>query len=244
MKLHAHPISKRTKHTSTCPACGYNLTSDPTWRIFRIMSEFVDGFQFLADQKKEVSIFGSARAKEFDKYYKQAQKLASMLAKKGYTMITGGGSGIMEAANRGAYDAGGESVGLNIQLPREQQINRYVKRSMEFHHFFVRKIMLTIASQAYVFFPGGFGTLDELFEIIELIQTKKSPRIPVILIGKEYWTPLLNWIKNTLYKKHKMIAKEDLKIVKLADNISQAYKQILKSKERPFFLDTHQNNKK
>lgn len=244
MKIHTHPISKKTKHTSACPSCGYDLKADPTWRIFRIMSEFVDGFQFLANQKKEVSIFGSARAKEEDKYYRQARKLGQMLAKKGYTMITGGGPGIMEAANRGAYEAGGESVGLNIQLPREQQINKYVKRSMEFHHFFVRKIMLTVASQAYVFFPGGFGTLDELFEIIELIQTKKSPKIPVILVDREYWKPLLDWIEKTLYKKHKMIAREDLKIVKLVDNINQAYKQVLKSKERPFFLDTHIDTQK
>lgn len=207
--------------------------------IFRIMAEFVEGFQFLSGLKKEVSIFGSARFSS-DKHpgahhYKEARKLAKLLGKKGFTIITGGGPGIMEAANRGAVDAGAESVGLNIQLPQEQRINPYVKKSVAFHYFFTRKVMLSASAQAYIFLPGGFGTLDEFFEIVTLIQTGKMDPIPMILIGHDFWRPLIRWIKVYMYQKHKTIKKKDLKIFYLAKSVEEAVEIISQTKERNYF---------
>lgn len=207
----------------------------PTWRIFRIMSEFVEGFQFLAGLKKEVSFFGSARFTEENEHYEEARKLAHMLGKEGYTIITGGGPGIMEAGNRGAHEVGAESIGLNIQLPFEQRINKYVKRGIGFHYFFTRKVILSASAQAYVFFPGGFGTLDEFFELITLIQTGKMERIPVVLIGKDYWSPLVVWINKTVYAGHKAIDKEDMDIFHLVDSPKEAVAIIKKSKPRKYF---------
>ncbi|MBI5147875.1 MAG: TIGR00730 family Rossman fold protein [Parcubacteria group bacterium] len=193
------------------------------WRVFRIMAEFVDGFQFLADFKKTVTFFGSARFDEKNKWYAEARKLASFLAKENIGVISGGGPGIMEAANRGAAEAGGDSIGLNIKLPYEQRINPWVKKAIAFHYFFVRKVMLSYSAQAYVFFPGGYGTLDEVFEIITLIQTKKvSDTIPVILVGKEFWQPICEWIDKALYEKFQTIDKEDMNIYKLVDTAEEA----------------------
>lgn len=206
-----------------------------TWRIFRIMSEFVEGFQFLSESNQEVTFFGSARLKPKTKYYKEAVKLGGMLAKKGYTVITGGGPGIMEAGNKGASKAGGVSIGLNIQLPNEQRVNPFVNKSHAFHYFFTRKVMLSASAQAYVYFPGGFGTLDEFFEIITLIQTKKMEKIPVVVIGSEFWKGLFEWVEETLVKKHKTISKEDMKLFKVVDTAEEAMKIISKSKERTFF---------
>jgi len=199
------------------------------WRIFRIMAEFVDGFGFIVDYKKTVSIFGSIRSKEDNFYYQEARRLAQMLGKSGFTIVTGGSSGIMEAGNRGAHEVGAGSIGLNISLPNEQNINRYVQRSLNFHYFFTRKVMLTYAAEAYVYFPGGFGTLDEFFELITLIQTKKIRPVPIIMIGKEYWQPLLEWINENVYLKHKNISPEDMEIYHLVDNIDEAFKIIKKS---------------
>lgn len=199
------------------------------------MAEFIDGFQFLADLKKEVSFFGSARFTEKNPHYKDALRLAQMLGKAGFTIVTGGGAGIMEAANRGAQESGAESVGLNIQLPKEQRINKYVKHGIGFHYFFTRKTMLSASAQAYVFFPGGFGTLDEVFELITLIQTKKMERIPIVLIGRDFWAPLLRWVEEQVFKRHHAIEKEDMKIYTLTDSVEEAYKIILKSKEREYF---------
>lgn len=197
------------------------------WRVFRIMSEFVSGWQFLADFTKTVTFFGSARFPEGDKWYEEARKLGKILSENGYAVITGGGPGIMEAGNRGAVEGkAGESIGLNIQLPYEQRTNPFVDKSIGFHYFFVRKVMLSYAARVYVYWPGGFGTLDELFEIITLIQTKKIPAVPVILVGKEYWQPLLEWIKNDVRGKFKAIDEEDMDLYKLVDTAEEAYEII------------------
>lgn len=194
------------------------------WRIFRIMSEFVEGFQFLFDYKKTVTFFGSARFQESDPWYQEARKLSAQLAENGFTIITGGGPGIMEAGNRGAFEKGGESVGLNIQLPQEQRTNPFVKHSLGFHYFFTRKVMLSYASWAYVFFPGGFGTLDEFFELVTLIQTRKvNSHIPIIVVGREYWTGLLDWVDKVVLKKMLAIDKEDTKIYTLVDTAEEAF---------------------
>lgn len=200
------------------------------WRIFRIMAEFIDGFHFIADFKKTVSIFGSTCFSSSNPYYQEARKLGKLLAKAGYAVITGGGPGIMEAANRGAFEAGGKSVGLNIQLPEGQRTNPYVKSPMGFHYFFTRKVMLSFASQAYIFFPGGFGTLDEFFEMVMLVQTKKFTRpVPIIAVGKEYWQPLFDWLKKEVYQKQKAIKKKDLEIFHLVDSAEEAFEIIKKS---------------
>ncbi len=207
-----------------------------SWRIFKIMAEFVSGFEFINKYSAAVSIFGSARCTLKDEPYREAESLGAKLANMGFAVVTGGGPGIMEAANKGAADAGGKSAGLNIKLgnggPTEVR-NRYVAEAMTFDYFFVRKVMLSFVSQVYVYFPGGFGTLDEFFELITLIQTKKLKQIPIILVGKEYWSPLLDWIENTLYKENKAISKKDLKLYYLVDTADQAVmliKKIIKNK--------------
>ncbi len=199
-----------------------------SWRIFKIMGEFVSGYEFLNNYDLAVSIFGSARRGFKDEIYKEAQTLGYKLAKLGFAVITGGGPGIMEAANRGAHKAGGRSVGINIQLPAEQQVNPYVRETIGFNYFFVRKLMLSFASEVYIFFPGGFGTLDELFELLTLIQTKKSKRIPIILVNKEFWTPLLDWLNNQVFKKNNAISKEDMEIYSLVDTADEAFLLIKK----------------
>jgi len=206
-----------------------------TWRIFRIMSEFVSGFQFIGQYEKTISFFGSARTDEEDKYYIDAYELAKKLGKSGFSVITGGGPGVMEAANRGAYEAKVPSLGLNIQLPYEQRINQYVTKGIGFHYFFTRKVMLSASGQAYVFFPGGFGTLDEFFELITLIQTKKMESIPVVLYGKDFWDPLVGFIEKTVLGKYKNINKDDLDLFTIADTVDEAHKILKKSKPRKDF---------
>lgn len=209
--------------------------TDLTWRIFRIMSEFVEGFQFLSTTNREVTIFGSARLQPGSQWYAAAEDLGRLLGEDGFTVVTGGGPGVMEAANKGAYEAGAVSIGLNIQLPSEQRTNAYVTRSHAFHYFFTRKVMMAASAQAYVYFPGGYGTLDELFEILTLIQTAKSEAVPVVLVGREYWGGLVAWLEATVYEDFDTIHREDLRIFQVVDSAVEAFDIIAKSKERTFF---------
>ncbi len=172
--------------------------AEETWRIFRIMAEFVDGFEAMSRVPAAVSIFGSARSQTADPYYTVAERLARELVQRGFAVVTGGGPGIMEAANKGAAEAGGVSVGLNIYLPKEQARNRFQNVSVDFRYFFCRKVMFVKYAMAFVCFPGGFGTLDEFFEAMTLIQTEKVKRFPVILFGGEYWAPLIEWMRARL----------------------------------------------
>lgn len=198
-----------------------------SWRVFKIMSEFVEGFDIIRRYGLAVSFFGSSRAIPDSSSYQQATDLASRLSKKGFAIITGGSSGIMQAANKGAFEAGGVSVGLNINLPNAQEYNPYLTEKFGFDHFFVRKVMLTYASEVYVYFPGGFGTLDEFFEILTLIQTKKIRTVPLILIGKDFWQPLLNFFKTVAYEKYQAIDKEDMELFTLVDTADEAYDYIV-----------------
>lgn len=198
-----------------------------SWRVFKIMSEFIEGFDIIRRYGLAVTFFGSARASLEDDVYKHATELASRLAKKGFAIITGGSSGIMQAANKGAFEAGGVSVGLNINLPELQNYNPYLTEKFGFDHFFVRKVMLTYASEVYVYFPGGFGTLDEFFEIVTLVQSKKIRKVPIILFGKEYWKPLLAFIETTLYKERGAIDESDMKLYTLVDSVDEAYDYII-----------------
>ncbi len=209
--------------------------SDLTWRIFRIMAEFVEGFQFLSATKREVSIFGSSRFPAGSKWYLEAEKLGRLLGTGKFTVVTGGGPGIMEAANKGAYETGAMSVGLNIQLPKEQRINPYVTHSKAFYYFFTRKVMLAASAQAYVFFPGGYGTMDELFEVLTLIQTQKSERFPLILVGEEYWRPLIRWITDAMLEQEGAIERADLSLFTLVDSAEAAFEIVQRSKERLSF---------
>lgn len=209
--------------------------ADITWRIFRIMAEFVEGFQFLSTLEREVTIFGSARLAPGSKWYLEAEKMGAMLGKGGYTVITGGGPGIMEGANKGAYEAGARSVGLNIQLPKEQRINPYVTESRAFNYFFSRKVMLVASAQVYIYFPGGYGTVDELFEILTLIQTGKLEKVPIVLVGRDFWTPLFTWLEQTVYKEYDAVAKSDLGLVSIVDRAEDAYAVVTKSRERTIF---------
>ncbi len=200
-----------------------------SWQIFKIMSEFVDGFEKLAKIGPCVSIFGSARTPDEHKYYQMTVEIARLLAERGYGVISGGGPGIMEAANKGAYTAGGKSVGLNIELPHEQFHNKYIDRDklLEFNYFFVRKVMFMKYSQGYIVLPGGFGTMDELFEAITLIQTGKIARFPIVLVGSEYWGGLFEWIKNTMLT-NKYISEEDLMLYRMVDSAEEATEHIFR----------------
>jgi uncharacterized protein (TIGR00730 family) len=188
-----------------------------SWRLFRIMGEFVEGVEEMSDLGPAVSIFGSARLKADDPYYGKAVELAGLLAEKGFAIITGGGGGIMEAANKGAAEKKGKSAGLNIVLPMEQTPNPYSNIKVEFNYFFVRKVMFIRYAMAYIIMPGGFGTLDELFEAVTLIQTKRVKPFPVILFGSDYWSGLVEWIKARLLE-GKFISPKDMNILKITDD--------------------------
>ena len=204
-----------------------SMNPDESWRVFRIMSEVVDGIETLSKLPSAVTFFGSARSKPEDKYYILAKQLASELVGQGFAIITGGGPGIMEAANRGAIEAGGISVGVNIELPFEQKPNPYTNVQLTFRYFFVRKVMFIKYAIGYVIFPGGFGTLDELFEALTLIQTDKIRPFPVVLFGSEYWSGMLDWLNKTMIE-NKMIKPEDMSIFTVTDSIPEVVR-ILRS---------------
>lgn len=201
------------------------IKSNDSWALFKIMGEFVKGYENLNKIGPCVSVFGSARLTPDNKYYQLAEEVAKEITDYGYGVITGGGPGIMEAANKGAYDNGGCSVGINITLPFEQESNSYIDydKNINFDYFFVRKVMLVKYSQGFVVMPGGFGTLDELFEAITLIQTSKIDTFPIILVGSEYWSGLLDWIKNTLIEE-KMISPEDIDLFHVVDSAKEVMK--------------------
>ncbi|HEX7365961.1 MAG TPA: TIGR00730 family Rossman fold protein [Pelobium sp.] len=201
-----------------------------SWQIFKIMAEFVDGFEKLAKIGPCVSIFGSARTKNENRYYKTAVEIGRRLTERGYGVITGGGPGIMEAGNKGAYEAGGKSVGINIELPFEQFHNRYIDRDklLDFDYFFVRKVMFMKYSQGYIVLPGGFGTMDELFEAMTLIQTGKIARFPIVLVGVDYWKGLIEWIKTTMLASEQNINPEDLNLFRLVDTAEEAAEHIFR----------------
>ena len=215
-----HPTERREKFTSTDP-----------WRVLRIMGEFVEGFDTLADVRNAVCIFGSARTQSNDTYYQQGLETARLLAKEGFPIITGGGPGIMEAANRGAQEGNGLSIGCNIELPFEQGTNAYVQRSINFRYFFVRKTMFVKYSTAFVVFPGGYGTMDELFEALTLVQTGKVKQFPVVLFGATYWKGLVDWLRERVAGEGK-IATEDLKLFRVTDQPEEAVRWIVEARER------------
>ncbi|MEA2701977.1 MAG: hypothetical protein QOE22_686 [Candidatus Parcubacteria bacterium] len=200
-----------------------------SWRVFKIMSEFVEGFELIRKYGLAVSFFGTARVGFEEHFYKEATDLAGKLAKAGFAVITGGSSGVMEAANKGAFEAGGASVGLNIRLDQNQGLNTYLTDSYTFEHFFVRKVMLAFASEVYVFFPGGYGTMDEFFEIVTLVQTGKIRKVPIVVFGKEYWEPLIAFMQLKFLEEHAAIDAPDLELFFVADTVDEAYEFITKN---------------
>ncbi len=220
----AHTLDKAFDHI-------YKL--DDAWRVFRIISEFVEGFEDLNNLPPAVTVWGSARTQESDPYYQKACELGKLLVREKFCVITGGGGGIMEGANRGAFEADGISVGCNIELPFEQVPNKYINRLVSFRYFFVRKVMFVKYAHAFVAFPGGFGTLDEVFEMLTLIQTNKVKQFPVILIGSEFWKGAMDWIENSLLKAGN-ISPEDTDLFTIEDDMENVVRII---------QDFHKNNK-
>jgi len=208
-----------------------DFTSEDPWRIFRILSEFVEGFEVLSNVGKAVTIFGSSRMKPNNKYYALTEETAYRLAKEGYAIITGSGPGIMEAGNKGARRAGGHSIGLNIQIPSEQRANPYVDTLLDFRYFFIRKVMFVKYAKAFVIMPGGYGTLDEFTEAINLIQTQRISRFPVVLFGSQYWKGMLDWLHEMVLESG-CISQEDLEIFKIADTPADVVKIIKKFYKR------------
>lgn len=206
----------------------HEIRSNDSWVIFKVMSEFVNGYETMARIGPCVTIFGSARTSSDNKYYLLAEKIAEKIARAGYGVITGGGPGIMEAGNKGASQGGGPSVGLNIELPFEQHFNPFIDhdKNVNFDYFFVRKVMFVKYSQGFVVMPGGFGTLDEMFEAITLIQTKKIAKFPIILVGTEFWGGLMNWIKTVMIEQNKNANPEDLNLIKVVDTAEEVVEVI------------------
>jgi uncharacterized protein (TIGR00730 family) len=213
-----------------------DFTRSDTWRVLRITGEFVEGFDNLASVTRAVAIFGSARTRPEDPQYLAAQETAALLTRAGFGVITGGGPGIMEAANRGAFEAGGLSIGCNIELPFEQRSNPYLTRSLTFKYFFVRKTMFVKYSMGFIIFPGGFGTLDELFEALTLIQTHKIKNFPVILFGSDYWAGMMQWLKEVMLTEGKIV-EEDLRRLHLTDSPAEVVEIISRSQDSLRKLD-------
>jgi uncharacterized protein (TIGR00730 family) len=209
----------------------FGVATEETWRVFRIMAEFVEGFEELATIGPAVSIFGSAVAKRSDKYYKLTEKTAAILAKAGFAIISGGGGGIMEAANKGASKVGGKSIGLNIDLPHEQLPNSFQNLSLHFRYFFCRKVMFLKYANGFIAMPGGFGTLDEFTEALVLIQTFKQAQFPVILMGSEYWKGFIKWIEDVMMDKHKFINQKDRDVFTICDDPHEAAQVIIDFRE-------------
>jgi len=215
------------------PLTAEELDRDFKGRVSRVSRELSTGFDFIKGHPKSVTFFGSARLGENDKYYKKAVKLAQLLSLEDFSIITGGGPGIMEAANRGGRSSeGGKSLGLTIKLPNEQVVNPYVTDFIEFKYFFTRKVCLTFAAEAYLYFPGGFGTLDEFFEILTLVQTKKIEKVPIICVGSEFWKPLDSFMSKTLYDKFKTISKGDMDLYKILDDEKEIVDIVKRAKIR------------
>lgn len=212
------------------------MLSQETWRMFRIMSEFVDGFEVMSRVGPAVAIFGSARTPETDPWYQSAQLAAKKLVEKEFAVITGGGPGIMEAGNRGAKDAGGVSVGLNIQLPFEQQPNPYQTHELMFRYFFVRKVMFVKYAMGFIVYPGGYGTMDEFFESMTLIQTQKILPFPVVCVGKDFWGGLVDWMKEKMQEQYKTIGSGDLDLFTVTDDVDEAVAHIAKHFKRENWL--------
>lgn len=232
-EMAAHLTAKIQEGKETMPETAAPLVCKPRtlepWRVFKIMSEFVEGFEIIQKYALAATFFGSTRASLDSSIYQAATALAGKLAKRGFAIITGGSAGIMEAANKGAFEAGGASIGLNIRLDANQPMNRYVTEQRTFDHFFVRKVMLTYASQVYVYFPGGFGTMDEFFEIVTLIQTAKIKPLPIVCYGKEYWDPIIASFRERFLEQYHTIDAADLDLIHVVDSVDEAYAYITES---------------
>lgn len=213
-------MTEKEKHSKNNPRQWSKIKAENSWTMFKVIAEFVDGYERLNDIGPCVSIFGSARTKPDNRYYKLATEIAKLMVNEGYGVITGGGPGIMEAANLGAKQAGGPSVGLNIDLPFEQGHNDYIDNDkiFNFKYFFIRKVMFVKYAQALVVLPGGFGTMDELFEVLTLVQTHKSSPVPIILVGSEFWTGLKDWIKNVMLEQEHNVSPKDLDLMPITDD--------------------------
>ncbi|MEY2986208.1 MAG: hypothetical protein RJB24_437 [Candidatus Parcubacteria bacterium] len=235
------PYNERLKTIQDVFKTPYNLAQTDSWKLFKVMAEFVEGYDLMAKYKNEVTIFGSARTHENDEHYIKARKLGEILGLNNFTVITGGGPGIMEAANRGAFQVKGTSIGLGIELPMEQKINPYVTDSVDFSYFFTRKVMLTTPSQAFVYFPGGYGTLDELFQVLNEMALGFIQRVPVILIGRDFWDPLVSFLQDTCHQILGAIKSEDLEMLQVVDTAEEAYDIIKNTEDHPNFLDNISN---
>lgn len=221
--------NKSVRQAQNEPATLLEISEAAVKRVSLISKEFIDGFEFVKNYPRSVTFFGSARTGEDGEYYKKARELAEKIVRElRYSVTTGGGPGIMEAANRGAFEAGGNSLGLTIDLPHEQMTNKYLTDKEGFHYFFSRKVCLSFSAEAYIFFPGGFGTLDEFMEILTLVQTNKIPRAPIILVGREFWSPLEEVFRTTLLK-NKMIEEEDLSLYSMTDDEGEILEIIKKA---------------
>ncbi len=221
--------SKEKKSDKDAPEMAFfaeHIEKQLARRVENIKREMEDGFHAIRNYPKAVTFFGSARFSEDNPYYQKARAISSKLCKDGWTVITGGGPGIMEAGNRGSFETCGKSVGFNIELPREQSLNPYTTDNITFHYFFTRKVSMVFSTEAFLVFPGGFGTLDEFFEILTLVQTKKIPRLPIILVGRAFWEPLHDFIKEVLLSKFQTISPEDINLYRIEDDVDEIVKLV------------------